>query len=169
MPSTRNIIIFLVIATIFLSVYLFFKKDAPAPTTAIVSATPGSALVSTVLPTTGNEGVAKEFLDLLLSVKSIKLDDSIFSQNAFRSLHDSSITLIQDGTEGRPNPFAPIGTDVSIPDTNNRDAVTTTPDTNTNTNSSTNNTTTNPAKPTNPSNPTKPASGPQKPPTSSNN
>ena len=59
--------------------------------------------------------VAKDFLTLLLSVKNIKLDDAIFFDVAFNSLHDSSITLIPDGTEGRPNPFAQFGNDNVAP------------------------------------------------------
>ena len=56
---------------------------------------------------------------VLLNVKNIKLDDSIFSDIAFSNLRDSSITLIPDGTEGRPNPFAPIGSDASVAPVNN--------------------------------------------------
>ena len=59
----------------------------------------------------GQSSVQQEFLPILLNVKSIKLDDSIFSDPAFQSLRDSSIVLVQDGNEGRPNPFAPIGFD----------------------------------------------------------
>lgn len=50
-----------------------------------------------------------EFLTKLLSIKNIELNGSIFEEPAFSTLKDSSIILIQDGTEGRPNPFAPIG------------------------------------------------------------
>jgi hypothetical protein len=46
---------------------------------------------------------------MLLSVKSIKLEDSIFSNIAFNNLHDSSIDLIPPSNKGRVNPFAPIG------------------------------------------------------------
>lgn len=52
-----------------------------------------------------------EFLTKLLSIKNIELNGSIFEEPAFATLKDSSIILIQDGTEGRPNPFAPIGFD----------------------------------------------------------
>lgn len=59
----------------------------------------------------GQSSVQQEFLPILLNVKGIKLDDSIFYDPAFISLKDSSIVLVQDGNEGRPNPFAPIGYD----------------------------------------------------------
>ena len=56
----------------------------------------------------------QDFLSLLLNVKSIKLDSTIFDDPAFLSLYDSSITLTPDGTEGRVNPFAPLGADVVV-------------------------------------------------------
>ncbi len=76
--------------------------------------------------TSTNPLVAKDFLVLLSNVKNIKLDDTIFSDPAFNSLHDSSITLIPDGTEGRPNPFAQFGND-ALPVLNTQNNLTTTP------------------------------------------
>lgn len=65
--------------------------------------------------------IAGDFLNLLLNVKNIRLDDSILRDPSFNNLRDSSITLIPDGNEGRPNPFAQFGNDpmpeVSIPTT----------------------------------------------------
>ena len=49
------------------------------------------------------------FIALLLSVRSIKLDDSILKDQSFLSLKDTTITIVQIDPEGRPNPFAPIG------------------------------------------------------------
>ena len=54
-----------------------------------------------------------DFLGLLLNISSIKLDDSLFTMQSFRSLRDFSTTLTKDVTSGRPNPFAPIGQDAS--------------------------------------------------------
>ena len=111
MPKIKNIIIFLVIATIFVLIYVYFIKGTPDTDTLVSS--PSSVVIpnTSVLSIEDNSVIAQEFLTLLLSVKSIKLDDAIFSDPAFISLHDSSIILIPDGNEGRPNPFAPIGTD----------------------------------------------------------
>lgn len=109
MPKIKNILIFLGIAAVFVGIYIYFIKPK-APVANLVSSTP--------LSTAGNEAavednpqIAQDFLNLLLSVKSIKLNDAIFSDEAFISLHDSSIVLIPDGNEGRINPFAPIGSD----------------------------------------------------------
>ena len=106
-PSVKNIIIVVVIVVALIFGYIFFiKKPATVPN-----------LVSTD-PTASNTNAssnaisitdAQDFLAVLLNVRSIVLDDSIFSDPTFATLRDSNIVLIQDGTEGRPNPFAPIG------------------------------------------------------------
>lgn len=113
MSQIRNIIIFTIIAAAFVLIYIFFIKPSPPQENLISSS-------DIVLPnmngsnpnvTTPSETslVAKDFLILLLNVENIKLDDAIFSEPSFNSLRDSSITLIPDGTEGRPNPFAQFG------------------------------------------------------------
>ena len=51
----------------------------------------------------------KELLMVLLSLKSMKLDDSIFSSNLFTNLQDFTIVLPDAGGVGRINPFAVIG------------------------------------------------------------
>jgi len=113
MPSIRNIIIFLLIAGALFSAYYFFIKKS-APEGNLVSSVAGNnALTSTSSPTSspGSNALAENFLSLLLNIKNIKLDDSIFSENAFINLRDSTIVLMPDGNEGRPNPFAQFGTD----------------------------------------------------------
>lgn len=122
MPKIRNIIIFVVIAAIFILIYVFYIKSS-SPTANLVSSPSANTLpnVNTGENTGGTDTntangtpfVAQDFLALLLNVKNIKLDDSIFSDPAFNSLHDSSIILTQDGTEGRPNPFAQFGNDAT--------------------------------------------------------
>ncbi|MFA5840691.1 MAG: hypothetical protein WC847_00220 [Candidatus Paceibacterota bacterium] len=114
-PKIKNIIIFSGIALAFILIYIFFIKSSPpqanlestanTPLPNIDGTLPGASTINT------NSQVAKEFLTLLSSVKNIKLDDVIFSDQAFNTLRDSSITLIPDGTEGRPNPFAQFGND----------------------------------------------------------
>jgi hypothetical protein len=125
MPKIRNIIIFVVIAAVFASIYFFFIKPSPempglvssGSTTNLPSVNPGASSVSPVSAAVPGESpfVAENFLALLLNVKNIKLNDAIFSDPAFGSLHDSSIVLVPDGTEGRTNPFAPFGSDVTSP------------------------------------------------------
>lgn len=115
----RNIIIFVTIAAVLVLVYLYFVKS-PATQSNLVSSNStslpninGSTNQATNSTSNVTTVEAKDFLALLLNVKNIKLDDAIFTSTAFMSLRDSSITLVPDGNEGRPNPFAPFGNDVA--------------------------------------------------------
>lgn len=109
----KNLILFLIIVVILFLIYMFFiKKDANSTNLVSVSVN------GNIVPTTDNE-TSLDFLTLLLNVKSIKLDSSIFSDDSFIRLYDSSIILIPDGNEGRVNPFAPLGAeDISVVNTN---------------------------------------------------
>jgi hypothetical protein len=117
MPKIKNIIIFISIAAVFILIYVFFIQKPETPESNLITSSStslpdiDSSNVENVVTGTQNT-VAQEFLTLLLSVKNIKLDDAIFSDVAWSSLRDSSIMLVPDGNEGRPNPFAPIGFDV---------------------------------------------------------
>jgi hypothetical protein len=117
MPKIRNIIIFIVIALVIFLIYVFFIKPSPEQPSLVSSGAnatlpniDGSAVNTST--SNANSEVAKDFLVIFSNIKNIKLNDTIFSDPAFSSLHDSSITLTPDGTEGRPNPFAPFGNDV---------------------------------------------------------
>ncbi len=113
-PKIKNILIFTTIAVIFILIYVFFLRT-PSEQAGLVS-TSNTTLpnIDGSLPTTGvleADLATEEFLSLLQSVQSIEIDDRIFSDQAFLSLRDSSIVLVQDSTEGRVNPFAPFGSD----------------------------------------------------------
>ena len=60
---------------------------------------------------------SQDFLALLLGVQSIKLDDSLFTNKAFTVLQDFNRPIPADTNPGRANPFAPIGQDGVIIDT----------------------------------------------------
>lgn len=110
----RNIIIFVAIGLVFVFVYLVFIKGDNKDVPALVGTTSVSTN-STKNPTNTSakdSEIAQDFLTLLLNVKNITLNDGLFSDKAFTSLRDSSILLVPDGNEGRPNPFAPIGVDI---------------------------------------------------------
>lgn len=102
---------FIGIATILVFGYLFFFKGDTEE--GFLSSSTNSDTENTGAVATQST-VAQDFLPILLSVKSLKLDDSIFSDPAFLTLYDSSIILVPDGNEGRPNPFAPIGSDIIV-------------------------------------------------------
>ena len=113
-PKIKNIVIFVIIGSVFASIYFFYiKKDSDDEVAMVSSSTSAEAESAPV--GAENSLLAQEFLTLLLSVRSINLDDSIFSDDVFYSLRDSSIVLIPDGNEGRPNPFAPLGSDIFTP------------------------------------------------------
>jgi len=110
----KNILIFLGVALVLILIYVFvFKKSPDQPS--LISSSGNSVLPATTQTTTST--ISQDFLAVLLSVKSIKIDDSIFSDPAFISLNDSTIELVSDGNEGRSNPFAPLGSDVSAVNT----------------------------------------------------
>ena len=113
MPKLKNIIIFLVIGALVVLAYFFFFKESSETENLVSSPGQTSPLSASVA---GEVAEAKDFLTLLLSVKNIKLDDAVLSDIAFTSLDGSnSIILVSDGNEGRPNPFAPFGTDAVAP------------------------------------------------------
>lgn len=105
----KNILMFVLIGAFMIAGYFFFFRKSPDQ--APLVAEPGSAVLPTATTDTTVSQATQDFLPVLLNVKSIKLDNSIFLNPAFLSLRDSSIVLVQDGTEGRPNPFAPIGSE----------------------------------------------------------
>ena len=104
----KNAIIFVSIAVVLILVYIFFIKQSPEQDNLIsVSDSPA------IIDTTGST-LDKDFLPILLNIKDIKLDDSIFSDPAFIVLIDSNVVLVPEGNEGRPNPFASFGVENKI-------------------------------------------------------
>jgi len=142
MPKIRNIIIFVSIGVVLVLAYIFFIKPSFNTQAALVSSsstTTDTSGVTTDTSATSGTDVAQNFLDLLLSVRTIKLNVAIFSDPAFASLHDSSVTLTPDATIGRPDPFAQFGVGDTAPAT--------TPTSNTPASNSTTNLTTIPTVP----------------------
>ncbi len=78
--------------------YSYFFAGTPEP---VLSGNP-SATVS----------VDQDLLGLLLTLKGIELDNSLFADSAFQSLQDFSQALVSEPI-GRLNPFAPLGASVS--------------------------------------------------------
>jgi hypothetical protein len=109
MPSkSKNLIILVGVLVVLVLVYFFVIKK-PTETAGIV---PASGVNPITTGVTGETSLtADNFLAELLSIRSIDLDISLFSDPAFATLRDSTIIISKDGTEGRPNPFAPIGSD----------------------------------------------------------
>jgi hypothetical protein len=99
MGLLKNNIVIAVIALILLSVGGFYYISR------------GEQDDGALLVSEGAEnGVDRELLATLLELKSLKFNDALFESNTFRSLKDFS-REIPDEPAGRPNPFAPVGTD----------------------------------------------------------
>lgn len=107
-PTVKNALIFIGGGCILILAYLYFfnKEETPPLVSTSDYLTGGSESELAVASSVA------EFLPVLLNIRNIQLDDSIFLDPTFIGLKDSSIELVPDGTEGRPNPFAPIGIDI---------------------------------------------------------
>jgi hypothetical protein len=123
--NIKNIIIFVIILIIVaVGYYLFFGKTSSltgvAPSSSLQTSTGQVPIDSVIDPnsmtTIDASQISQEFVNQLLNLQAIKLNDDIFSSLAFQSLQDFSIVLVQPGNEGRPNPFAPFGSDDENPD-----------------------------------------------------
>lgn len=83
-----------------------------ASTSALQSSNP--VLGGEVSPLAADDtAISDKFLALLLNMRTIKLDQSIFADAAFTSLKDFSTTITPEANPGRANPFAPIGVDAA--------------------------------------------------------
>lgn len=95
----KNIIIVVVIVVVAAIAYTFFlDKTSDDLLTSEVKGTEELALES-------------DLLTILINLRSIKLDDSIFSNPAFISLRDFGQDIVPEPV-GRENPFAPV--DINI-------------------------------------------------------
>lgn len=121
--NIKNIILFVVILLVLLTVFFVLIKKPKGEEANLVSTTSAPVVAGTQTPTqttqnaidnSKNLEIAKDFLTLLLSVKSLTLEDSIFNDIGFTSLKDNTREIYHDNSEGRPNPFAPVGSDVFL-------------------------------------------------------
>jgi len=84
-------------------VLLFAAYSALSPS----GAEPQGTLVARSAQVSANFQAGKEILALLVDLKSIRLDGSLFADPVFQSLEDFSIP-IEPEPRGRTNPFAPV-------------------------------------------------------------
>lgn len=95
--NLKNLIIIgSILIAIALAAYFYFTRDQSGDAV-LTSTDAGSAAAS----------VDNELLAALHDLKKIKLDDSIFSNPTWLSLHDFGKVLAQQ-QPFRPNPFAPL-------------------------------------------------------------
>ncbi len=91
----QNVIIVIVVIIIAFVVYTFFFAGKATP---ILS----EQNINQTAP------ADQDLISLLIELKGITLDESIFANAAFVSLQDFSKDLVPEAV-GRPNPFAPLG------------------------------------------------------------
>ncbi len=89
-------------------VYSFFFKDSASAPDKLTTASPEQSEL---------DAVTTDLLALLLSLKTLDIDTTIFSDDRFKSLTDFSVELIRQPV-GRPNPFLPIDGSSFVPQQN---------------------------------------------------
>ncbi len=116
--TIKKILIFGAVAIVLAAVvFIFVGKTKPegSGTASGLSTAAGNSVSTIVNPRPASaveaSAVGQEFINQLVSLQAIKLDDSVFSSLGFQALEDFTIILVQPGNEGRPNPFAPFGAD----------------------------------------------------------
>jgi hypothetical protein len=90
----KNIILGAVLVVLAFFAYSYFFTGPSTP--ALSSSAPSQTAT-----------VDQDLISLLGTLKTIKLDDSLFADPAFKSLDDFSQALVPEAA-GRTNPFAPI-------------------------------------------------------------
>lgn len=97
--SKKNKFIFLVLLILIAFIgYRFLMKDDSGSSTSDLTTESSSS---------GQSSVGKELLATLAKIKSITLDEKIFSDPIFQNLNDFSKPM-ETQDIGRANPFAPI-------------------------------------------------------------
>ncbi|MBI3573848.1 hypothetical protein HY090_02255 [Candidatus Kaiserbacteria bacterium] len=91
----KTVILVIVLVIIAFFAYSYFFTGAPQ---AVLSSQAVSA----------NTAIDQDLINLLLTLRAIRLDDSLFTNANFQSLQDFSKDLVPEPV-GRANPFAPLG------------------------------------------------------------
>jgi hypothetical protein len=96
----RRILMAIIIFAVALFIYLTFFRDEDKD----------SGLVSTTVATV-ETGVEIDLISLLFELSNVDLDGALFEKRSFQSLVDFGQEILPQPI-GRPNPFAPVGSDV---------------------------------------------------------
>ena len=118
LSKTQKYIIALVVLLVLGALsYIFFFRNAN-----VASVSLNNSVVTTSDKALNNSGiVGQDILILVQKLSAISIDNALFSGALFTNLKDYSIPLNPE-SQGRLNPFAPIGSDsgtvtVSVPKT----------------------------------------------------
>mgnify|MGYP001008770089 CR=1 FL=1 len=105
----KPIIILAAIIALFVLYSTFLKKEE-------------EPVIGAVSSTKGLSAENSELIMLLSELRSIHLDRDFFRNETFLTLFDFTVKLIPEPVS-RQNPFAPIGSDGDIPQTQNDDVI----------------------------------------------
>src|SRR3989344_687876 len=106
--AVKTIIIIAFIALLGGTAYIFLRgRNAPADPLESSSGVSVPAAVTA----SETEAINQDFITKLSILNNIRFDMTILSDKVFTSLKDFTVSLVPEGNEGRPNPFAPIGTE----------------------------------------------------------
>lgn len=93
-------------------VYSYFSHGQNSEAAGSLTPTTGSITPPILGGGTNQIALDTAFLSSLVTLNKIKVDNSLFSNQAFKSLHDNTVSLEQ-AVAGRPDPFAPLDQQVS--------------------------------------------------------
>lgn len=97
-PLLKKIIIIVAVAGIIIFVAYKYMSGSDNAT---------SDVLGTVAIDNSNTGVGTEVINTLIRIKQLKIDDSLFKDDVYRSLKDFSQPIVLQ-PKGRPNPFEPL-------------------------------------------------------------
>ena len=98
--NTKNwknpIIVILILVIVFVAGYFYTTRNRE-----------GDVLLSNITPQNETSAVDGDLIKTLGKLQKLSMDDSIFSNSVWLSLHDFS-RIISPEPKGRGNPFAPL-------------------------------------------------------------
>jgi hypothetical protein len=103
--SSKTLTIVIVVALVGAAVYFYYQGGVSSGSSSLLQTQSAGA------------DVGSAELDLLNQIRSLSIDSTFFSDPAFQSLQDYSVTIPTENV-GRPNPFAPLPGAAVIPVSN---------------------------------------------------
>ena len=112
--TIRNIILGLFGAILLVAAYAFVNGNPDVPTDTGTLSSIVSSDTYGQIKETDTQLANADILRILGNIRTIQLEDEIFSNPVFGLLEDSRFRIPAPGPAGRPNPFLPIGFDFAI-------------------------------------------------------
>lgn len=116
---TQHKFVVLIVAIVVAGGLWYGMSQSSTPSSGIVATNPDGTPVATdstgaLTAAAPTDPDTQNILSILLALRSVKLDDTIFSNPAFMSLKDFSTQILAEPA-GRPDPFAPLGVGGQLP------------------------------------------------------